>query len=56
MEPKFIDAYINLGLALENIEDFKGAIENYRRAIEIGLSDKIIYFGLGTALHSVGDF
>ncbi len=39
VEPRLSDARYNLGFALENLGHYKAAIESYRKALELGLSD-----------------
>jgi len=49
VEPSFL-AFTNLGMALQDRQDIDGAIQNYRRAIELNPSYDIAHNNLGGAL------
>jgi tetratricopeptide (TPR) repeat protein/V8-like Glu-specific endopeptidase len=55
LNPKYLNAYNNRGLARYNLGDFQGAIDDYNRAIQIDAKDANPYNNRGLARYSLGD-
>ena len=47
LNPKFTQAFYNMGLAYEELGQWKSAIRAYRRAIQLDPKDWIAYCNLG---------
>lgn len=51
-----VGAYINLGSLRQKQQDFRGAIQQFSRAVEAAPEFAMAYFNLGTAQRAVGRF
>jgi len=48
--------YFNSGLAKQNLEDSRGAIQDYSKAIELNQNDAVAHYNRGVAKHNLGDY
>ncbi|WP_414577668.1 tetratricopeptide repeat-containing serine protease family protein [Anabaena sp. CCY 9402-a] len=55
LNPKYLDAYNNRGLARYNVGDFPGAIDDFEQALKINSQDADAYNNRGLARSALGD-
>ncbi|WP_392533555.1 tetratricopeptide repeat protein [Nostoc sp. C117] len=55
LNPKYLDAYNNRGLARYNLGDFQGAIDDYNQSLKINSKDADSYNNRGLANSALGD-
>ncbi|WP_260446805.1 tetratricopeptide repeat-containing serine protease family protein [Nostoc sp. 2RC] len=55
LNPKYLDAYNNRGLARYNLGDFQGAIDDFNQALKINSKDADAYNNRGLARSALGD-
>ncbi|MCM8796218.1 MAG: tetratricopeptide repeat protein [Candidatus Omnitrophica bacterium] len=55
LNPKFVDAYFNLGISYSSINDLKNAILAYRNALEVNPKHAYSHWNLAVVLEKVGD-
>jgi tetratricopeptide (TPR) repeat protein len=51
----YSQAYFNRGIAKSNLQDYRGAIADYNKAIEIDPLDSKAYFNLGFSKYKIND-
>ncbi|KZR62047.1 tetratricopeptide repeat protein [Prochlorococcus sp. MIT 1303] len=56
INPKNVDAYVNRGLAKENLKDYKGAIADHSKAIAINPQHAPAYYSRGVGKHASKDY
>jgi tetratricopeptide (TPR) repeat protein len=56
LNPNFVEAYDNRGLAREKLKDLDGAINDYTQAIKINPNDAYAYFFRGSVRKELKDF
>jgi tetratricopeptide (TPR) repeat protein len=56
MGPAYADACINRGVAKANISDYRGAIQDYSKAIELDPAYAGAYVNRGIAKGVLGDY
>ena len=54
--PKKTEAYYNRGISKEALEDYKGALEDYEKALLINPDDYLNWQAVGTVKIFIGDF
>ena len=55
IDPNYADAYINRGLAKDNLEDYYGAIADYNKAIELDPNDAVAYYNRGVVKEIINE-
>ena len=50
------EEYFNRGIAKYNLGDYRGAIANYNKVIELNPNDAATYNNRGNAKHKLGDY
>jgi len=56
INPQYVEAWNNLGLAYTFNEDFKESIECYEEALKFELEDPVLYDNIGFSYYALEDF
>jgi len=56
LEPDNVNALLNLGRALHNLEDSLGALQSFERVLELDPETPLIQFHRGLVLHDMGTY
>lgn len=56
LDPKFVDAHYNKGIALQSLGELRKAIESYNIAVLLDPNNSNFYFNKGNALLSLEEF
>jgi tetratricopeptide (TPR) repeat protein len=54
-KPSYARTYNALGNAYYNLRDYEGAIESYKKSLEISASYEHPYYGLGSIYNQMGN-
>ncbi|MDR3668666.1 MAG: tetratricopeptide repeat protein [Ignavibacteriaceae bacterium] len=56
IEPKYVRAYVSLGLTKDKLSDYRGAIQEYNNAIELNPKLAEVYAGRGAVKTQLNDY